>query len=150
MEWGHTNIANLPRNWSERPRPSHRSFAHNKGGVPPEHMVLLANMVGASPWFSIPHTADEDYQRQFAALVKASLRPDVKVYVEYSNEVGGQAGGQAGGWAGGWAGTTAGFHSQQGRVNLCTSCDWRRVPAAPARRSGTQASLPASSPRRRA
>ncbi len=123
MEWGHTNIADLPRNWSERPRPSHRSFAHNKGGVPIEHTVLLANMVGrrelcraesamrappaalhaaqpgnscprpcplqvgAAPWFSIPHTADDDYQRQFAAQVKASLRPDLRVYVEWSNEV---------------------------------------------------------------
>jgi hypothetical protein len=49
--------------------------------------VDLANALGASPWFTLPHTADDDYQRQFAALVKARLRPDVKVYVEWSNEV---------------------------------------------------------------
>jgi hypothetical protein len=57
------------------------------GGVALEHMVLLANTVGASPWFNIPHTADDAYIASMAAAVLASLRPDLKVYVEYSNEV---------------------------------------------------------------
>jgi hypothetical protein len=49
--------------------------------------LYLANAVGASPWFCMPHFASDDYIRNFAQLVLSSLRPDVKVYVEYSNEV---------------------------------------------------------------
>ena len=55
-------------------------------------MVALANIVGASPWFALPHTANDDYQRQFALLVKSRLRPDVNVYVEWGNEVRGPGG----------------------------------------------------------
>ena len=65
----------------------HRSFAgHNPGGMPLEYMVQLANHVGAAPWFTLNHMADDDFHRQFAQQVKATLRPDVKVYVEWSNE----------------------------------------------------------------
>ena len=42
---------------------------------------------GVSPWFCIPYLADDDHVRQFAKLVKGRLRPDLKAYVEYSNEV---------------------------------------------------------------
>ena len=50
-------------------------------------MIDLANARGANPWFCMPHLADDDYVRRFARLVKHRLRPDLKVYVEYSNEV---------------------------------------------------------------
>ena len=50
-------------------------------------MIQLANHVGAAPWFNMPHLGDDSYQRGFAQMVKERLRPDVKVYVEYSNEV---------------------------------------------------------------
>ena len=35
----------------------------------------------------MPHLASDDYVREFAALVKRSLNPSLKVYIEYSNEV---------------------------------------------------------------
>jgi hypothetical protein len=35
----------------------------------------------------MPHLADDKYHRQFATYVNDTLRPDVKVYVEWSNEV---------------------------------------------------------------
>lgn len=64
-----------------------RSFAgHNAGGFPLEWMVTLANHVGAAPYFNLNHMSDDDYHRSFAQQVKATLRPDVKVYVEWSNE----------------------------------------------------------------
>jgi hypothetical protein len=50
-------------------------------------MILLANHVGAAPWFTLSHLGDETYLRGFAQMVKEKLRPDVKVYVEWSNEV---------------------------------------------------------------
>lgn len=35
----------------------------------------------------MPHTADDEYVRKFATYVSENLRPDVNVYLEYSNEV---------------------------------------------------------------
>ena len=55
-------------------------------GVPVEHLLLLANILGADPWLSMPHTASDDYIRSFAELALATLRSDVTVYVEHSNE----------------------------------------------------------------
>lgn len=55
-------------------------------GVALEYMVELCNELAADPWFCIPHTADDDYVRNFATLVRDSLRHDAKVYVEFSNE----------------------------------------------------------------
>lgn len=87
MDWMHTNAGRLPVTWADRPKTTDRSYAANLGGVALEHMILLANTVGAAPWFNMPHTADDDYHLQFATMVKDRLRPDVKVYVEWSNEV---------------------------------------------------------------
>lgn len=64
-----------------------RSYAANIGGVPLDTMIQLVNQVGAAPWFCMPHLGDNDYIRQFATQVKQQLRPDVNVYVEWSNEV---------------------------------------------------------------
>lgn len=58
----------------------------NSEGVAAEYMVDLCNELGTDPWFCIPHTADDDYVRRFATLVKDSLRHDARVYVEFSNE----------------------------------------------------------------
>jgi hypothetical protein len=45
----------------------------------------------------MPHLANDEYHQQFATYVRDNLRPDVKVYVEWSNEVWhtGFAGGRA-------------------------------------------------------
>ena len=70
--------------WSDRKQVGDRSY-HD--GVPVERMILLANVLGADAWFCIPHAADDDYITHFAQMALDTLRPDVKVYVEYSNEV---------------------------------------------------------------
>ena len=71
--------------WSERPRPEDATFADK--GVPLELMIDLANRLQADAWFCMPHRADDDYVRNFAAMVKERLDPKLKAYVEYSNEV---------------------------------------------------------------
>jgi hypothetical protein len=38
-------------------------------------------------WFCIPFKADDDYVRKYAEYLKTNLREDIKIYVEYSNEV---------------------------------------------------------------
>src|SRR5262249_4853567 len=70
--------------WADRPTTDLHSQALK--GVAVEYMVLLCNTLGAEPWFCMPHKASDDYVRQFARLVKQSLKPGLKAHVEYSNE----------------------------------------------------------------
>lgn len=56
-------------------------------GVAPEYLIELANEVDANAWFNMPYRANDDYVYQFATLVRDTLDPELKVYVEWSNEV---------------------------------------------------------------
>jgi hypothetical protein len=71
--------------WSDRPTLNDVNFT--KKGVPLELMVDLANRLNADAWFCMPHLADDDYIKQFAQYVKAQLKPNLRAWVEYSNEV---------------------------------------------------------------
>lgn len=85
MDWGRTNNSSLVH-WSQRSLPTY--FTQDQPyGVAVEHMVDLANKVGADMWVCVPHQASDDYVRNLAVLVKGRLDSDLKVYVEYSNEV---------------------------------------------------------------
>lgn len=84
MDWMATNNSGQVT-WADRPRVEDATFTTH--GVPVEIMVELANEVGADAWFTLPHMADDDYIRQFASYVRDHLNPDLKAYVEYSNEV---------------------------------------------------------------
>ena len=55
-------------------------------GAPIEIAIEICNRLGASPWFCIPHQADDDYVRRFARLVRKRLNPNLNIYLEYSNE----------------------------------------------------------------
>jgi len=84
MDWLRTNNSKLEK-WADRPKPDDATQAGEKG-VALEYCIKLANALNADPWLCLPHKADDDYVRQFAALVKKELNPKLKVYVEYSNE----------------------------------------------------------------
>ena len=84
MSWMDTNGSDISR-WADRPLPGDASYA--PWGAPVEIMVALANQIGADPWFTLPHLADDDYVRNFAQLVKERLDPRLKAHVEFSNEV---------------------------------------------------------------
>ncbi len=89
------NMQGMTRNpvekWSTRNTPDKATWGGRAGlysrGAPVEVMVALANQVKAHPWFSMPYKANDDYMRKFAEYVKANLDPNLKVYIEYSNEV---------------------------------------------------------------
>jgi Ca2+-binding RTX toxin-like protein len=84
MDWMHTN--DVPAgNWQQRPTTEQATWANK--GVPVEVMVDLANTTGSNPWFTIPHTASDDYVRQFATYVRDHLDPNLTANVEFSNEV---------------------------------------------------------------
>ena len=86
------NMSGITRNpvtrWSQRNTVDKQTWSGKSGvrGAPVEIMVALANKLGADPWFNMPHRADDDYIRQFANTVKQNLAPNLKVYIEYTNE----------------------------------------------------------------
>ncbi len=84
MDWMNTNGSKIAK-WPDRPTPANATYCGK--GVSLEVMIDLANRQKADPWFCMPHLADDDFVRSFARMVKDKLDPNLKVYVEYSNEV---------------------------------------------------------------
>ena len=85
MPWQNTKDTLFTR-WEQRTTPNH-AFYNGNAGMPIETMVELSNAVNAAPWFSMPHLADNTLLYRFAQTVKQKLKPGLKVYVEYSNEI---------------------------------------------------------------
>jgi putative Ig domain-containing protein len=91
MDWGRVN--NSPqKDWKDRPNVRERRQAD---GVAYEYMIQLCNEMGRDAWICIPHMATDDYVRQLARLLKGKLKPERRVYIEYSNELGNPSRGQA-------------------------------------------------------
>ena len=85
MDWGATN--NNPQvKWSERAKVDYFTYGTHKG-VPYEMMIKLANQLHKDVWICVPHKADDDFVAQMAGLFKEQLDSDLKIYLEYSNEV---------------------------------------------------------------
>jgi len=84
MDFMHTNGSNVAF-WSQRPTLEDATFSSK--GIALELLIDLSNRLKADPWFCIPHLADDQYVRNFAEMVKRLLDPNLKIYVEYSNEV---------------------------------------------------------------
>ncbi len=86
------NMSGITRNpiseWDKRPKVTDPTWGGKEGmrGAPLEIMVALANKLNADPWFSIPHKANNNYVRLQARYVKKHLKPNLKAYVEYTNE----------------------------------------------------------------
>jgi hypothetical protein len=87
-------------NWSQRRLPSDSSQADMYGGkigVAWEYVIQLANQTNTDLWINIPGPATDDYITQLAKLIRdgdtvngvsyPGLKPGLKVYLEYSNEV---------------------------------------------------------------
>jgi len=73
------------KNWSERAKPI--SFGQDEfKGIAFEYMIKLANTLNIDPWISIPTAADNDFVEELALLIKNTLKPSLKCYIEYSNE----------------------------------------------------------------
>ena len=104
MDWHSTN-GNLESEWSERSLPTdatqtsvltrdvHVGWSKtpvtmtNARGICWEYCIALSNVTGKDLWLNVPVLATDDYVRNLAALVKSTLKPGLRVYVEYSNEV---------------------------------------------------------------
>jgi hypothetical protein len=85
MDWMRTNNS-TNSTWSSRSLPGDARYSTGKG-VPAEIMIELANTTATAPWFTVPHQADDTYIQSLATLTRGTLRSDIPVYIEYSNEV---------------------------------------------------------------
>lgn len=68
-------------------RPVSESARRRASGVSIEHCIAASNLTGKDAWVCVPHLADDHYIEQMAILVRETLDPRLKVYVEYSNEL---------------------------------------------------------------
>lgn len=90
-----------PRNWSSYANSNTDNCApwDVEGKASYESMIELCNEVGADMYICVPHLATDDYVDKLAHLIKTGvdketgvkttdpLHPDLKVWIEYSNEV---------------------------------------------------------------
>lgn len=52
-----------------------------------EYITQLCNQTNKDAWVCVPHTADSSFVRQMAQFFKDNLKPNLKIYLEYSNEI---------------------------------------------------------------
>jgi hypothetical protein len=83
MEFLATNNS-TEQHWQDRAKIADATWTTR--GAPIEVAIEICNRLKSSPWFTIPHLADDDYVRRFAELVRDLLDPNLTVYLEYSNE----------------------------------------------------------------
>jgi CheY-like chemotaxis protein len=105
MDWLLTNNS-INVSWAARKRPSFYTMTGHYGdrlglfgqpmsaaavrhasGVAIEHCIAASNLTGKDAWLCVPHLADDNYIEQMALLVRETLDPRLKVYVEFSNEI---------------------------------------------------------------
>lgn len=93
MDFTGTN-GNIQREWADRNTPDDLAFYGEVAGywwqgkgAPWEYAILLANTLDKDIWICVPTYADDNYVDKLAALLKTTLEPDRKIYVEYSNEL---------------------------------------------------------------
>jgi len=93
MDFTATN-GNPMKIWGERTTPASASQARAGGGAL-EYAIALCNQTGKDMWINVPHEADDDYIRKMATMLKSDLKPEIKLYLEWSNEVWNWSFGQA-------------------------------------------------------
>ena len=84
-----SNGSDVNGSWAGRRLPDYASQAAvgPSKGMAWEYAIQFWNETGKDAWVNIPYTADDDYVTQLATLLKNTLNPGVKIYVEYSNEL---------------------------------------------------------------
>jgi hypothetical protein len=84
VNWNDT-VNSTASSWQARTPPT--SFlSTSTTGVPYEDMIELANEAQKNMWITIPALATPDYVQNLAQLIDQQLDPNLKVYVEYSDE----------------------------------------------------------------
>lgn len=90
MTWEFVNNTNEVT-WTNRKKPTYYTqasyYVNNRpSGVAYEHVIALCNQLGKDAWINVPYTADSLYVRNMAVMFRDSLKPGLKIYLEYNNE----------------------------------------------------------------
>lgn len=88
LDWTATNWT-TEHEWAERTLVRNcQQSGHNSGkGVALEYVIRLANELEKDVWINTPPWADDEYVRSMAELFREHLNPDLKIYVEWANEL---------------------------------------------------------------
>lgn len=84
MDYGRTNMAEKVHSpdWDKRKQKADK----NQNPMAWEWQIDLCNRTGKDLWICVPHHTGPDYWKNLATLVRDTLDPKLKAYVEYSNE----------------------------------------------------------------
>ncbi len=85
MDWSRTNDNNEPLTLADRLALETRRVETRVARW--ETIIELANTVERDMWINIPVRADDAYITNLAQLLKATLKPQINIYIEYSNEI---------------------------------------------------------------
>ena len=81
LDWQEANNS-LESTWASRHTLDDASWKT----VPYEQQIAIANENNSDLWLTIPHLATNDYITQLGDLVEANLNPNLRVWIENSNE----------------------------------------------------------------
>ena len=76
-------LAVIDGRWGRHPVPAFR----DRLGYPYEWLVALCNETGRDLWLQVPHTATPELAQALAVEVARTLRPELRVWAEFSNEL---------------------------------------------------------------
>lgn len=85
MNFTNTNGSPI-ESWADRTTPTFYSQA-KFGGAAWEYVIELANTTQKDIWINVPHKANDNFIQELATLLQNNLNPNIKIYLEYSNEV---------------------------------------------------------------
>ncbi|MET0279494.1 MAG: hypothetical protein ABW278_00015 [Steroidobacteraceae bacterium] len=84
MDWSDTNAADTIQSHFNTRVPK---SASQQRLVAIEWQIDLCNRAGTDCWFNVHHNSRPEDWKALARLIKAQLKPDLRVYIEWSNEV---------------------------------------------------------------
>jgi len=85
MDWMKTN-GSIVQEWSDRNVPDYFSQTLNNG-ISYEYIIEISNLLQRDLWINIPHQASDEYVTQLAQMLRDEVDSELKIYIEYSNEV---------------------------------------------------------------
>ena len=85
MDWIKTN-GSSQNSWATHIPKTYYTQAGSRGASY-EYAIELCNELDCDAWVTVPHAADDNFITQTARLWRDGLRPNRKVYAEYSNEI---------------------------------------------------------------
>jgi len=90
MDFTLTNHEVTQRKWTDRATVEALRGGRSRTatlGRPWERVIEMANETNTDLWINVQTTADDDYYKNLATMLKQGVKSGLKIYVEYSNEV---------------------------------------------------------------